>query len=151
MKARDLMTTPAITIRDDDTLADAARLMLERHIGGLPVVDAEGSLVGFITESDFAAKERGVPFSLFRAPQVLGRWLGPDALERVYRSARDVRVRELMSRTVIAASEDDTIERVTELMMRHDINRVVIARGGKPVGIVARHDLLRMLVHPSSR
>lgn len=47
-----IMTCPVITIRDDATLFDAARLMLDRKIGGLPVVSAQGDLVGILTESD---------------------------------------------------------------------------------------------------
>lgn len=146
MKAREIMSSPAITIPETATLEHAAKLMTDKHIGGLPVVDADGRLVGFITDSDFAAKEQGVPFSLFRAPQVLGHWLGREGIERIYESARNLLVRDFMSRPPIWANEDDPIDRVARLMMERDVNRVVIARDGRPVGIVARHDLLRLLV-----
>jgi CBS domain-containing protein len=47
-----IMTRPVITVRDDETLFDAAQVMLERKIGGLPVLSAQGDLVGILTESD---------------------------------------------------------------------------------------------------
>lgn len=145
MKAREIMSSPAITVPETATLEEAAKLMVDNHVGGLPVVDSAGRLVGFITDSDFAAKERGVPFSLFRAPQVLGQWMGREGIERIYESARKLLVRDFMSRPGVWASEDDPVDRVARLMMDRDINRVVIARDGRPVGIVARHDLLRIL------
>lgn len=148
MKAREIMSSPAITIPDTATLEQAAKAMVEQRVGGLPVVDADGRLVGFITGSDFAAKEHGVPFSVFRAPQILGQWIGHDDIERIYENARKLLVRDFMSRPPVWAGEDDSVERVTRLMMERDINRIVIARDGRPVGIVARHDLLRFLMRP---
>jgi acetoin utilization protein AcuB len=52
LKIREIMSTDLITIRPDDTIEKAARIMLEKRIGGLPVVDAEGNLVGMLTEAD---------------------------------------------------------------------------------------------------
>jgi CBS domain-containing protein len=56
MKARDLMTTPVITVRPETTLKAAATLLWEHRVSGLPVVDADGNLVGMVSE---AAPERG--------------------------------------------------------------------------------------------
>lgn len=150
MKARDIMTSPVVTIRDEATLEEAARLMTDERIGGLAVVDAHGGLVGFITDSDFAAKERGVPFSIVTAPQVLGEFIGREGIEKIYEGARRKKVREMMSAPAITASEDETVERVVRLMMDRDVNRIVVTRGDRPTGIVARHDLLRILARPDA-
>lgn len=120
--------------------------MLDRGIGGMPIVDSGGKLRGIVTESDFAAKERGIPFSLVRAPQLFGDWLGPSGVEHVYTAARSMTAREIMQTRVITVTEDDPLERVLQLMMRHDINRVPVIRDDVPVGIVARHDLLRLML-----
>ena len=53
MKAKDVMTGNVISIDPDQTVLQAARLMLQHHISGLPVVDAGGQLVGILSEGDF--------------------------------------------------------------------------------------------------
>ena len=144
MKVIEIMTQPVITITEDTTLREVARIMLQQGIGGLPVVDHEGNLSGIVTETDFTAREKCVPFSVFRAPQLFGRWLGDDA-EEVYAKAASIRVREVMSRKVVTVAENDAIEKVLELMLKYDINRIPVLSEGKPVGIVARRDLLRVM------
>ena len=53
MKARDIMTSPAFTIRDLETVGHAAQIMAEQGISALPVVDAEGRIVGIVSHTDF--------------------------------------------------------------------------------------------------
>lgn len=144
MKVKEIMTQPVITITEDTPLQEVARIMLERRIGGLPVINQSGELTGMVTESDFVAKEKCVPFSMFRAPQLFGTWLGNDA-EQIYASAMNIPVREIMSTSVVTVTGDEPIEKVLELILMHDINRIPVIKDGKPVGIVARHDLLRLM------
>ena len=142
---RDIMTQPPITIPEDANLEQTARVMLENGIGCLPVVDGAGLLVGIVTESDFAAKSARIPFSTFEAPQVLGQWMGKEGVERVYQEARRREVREIMSHPVHVVDDDDVIEKVLELMLKRKIKHVCVVRDGRPVGVVARHDLLKMM------
>ena len=53
MKAKDVMTSPVLSIDPDSSVLQAVQVMLQRHISGLPVLDREGRLVGMITEGDF--------------------------------------------------------------------------------------------------
>ena len=53
MKAKDVMTSPVISVEPDASIWQAVRIMLQRHISGLPVIDQKGSLVGIVTEGDF--------------------------------------------------------------------------------------------------
>ena len=96
MKAKDAMTSPVVSVLPDTSLAEVAQLMLGKGSGSVLVVDKEGRLVGIVTESDFL-KERGVPFSTFRAPMLLGRFLGSDGLEAVLAEAKSTRIEEIMS------------------------------------------------------
>lgn len=140
------MAQPVLTVPENTSLEQIAALMLQHHVGCVPVVNAGGELCGIITESDFAAREKGVPFSTFRAPQVLGKWLTDDGIERVYELARKMVAREIMKTTVITLAEEEPIERAVELMLRHDINRIPVVRDRVPVGVVSRHDLLKLLL-----
>lgn len=145
MKAKDAMTSPVVTVYPDTPLEDVARWMLQRGIGSVLVVDKEGRLVGIVTEGDFL-KERGVPFSTFRAPMLLGRFLGADGLEEVLAEARRTRAEEVMTSPVHAVGPEEPLSRVLELMLAYDINHVPVVDGeGRPLGIITRFDLLRLL------
>lgn len=144
MKVKDIMTEPVITIGEDTSLQEVAQIMLEHRIGGVPVINASGYLTGIVTESDFTAKEKCVPFSLFRAPQLFGAWLGNDA-EGLYTAARQIPAQEVMSTSVVTVKENDPIEKVLELILNYDVNRIPVVKDRKPVGIVARRDLLRVM------
>ena len=145
MNVSEIMSEPVVSVGEDTSLQEAASIMLDNGFGCLPVVNGEGKLVGILTESSFTAKEKGVPFSTFRAPQLLGRWLSETGVEKIYAEARDTRVADIMTAPVVTVTEEESINRAVELMLRHDINRVPVVRDWVPVGVVARHDLLRLL------
>jgi CBS domain-containing protein len=142
---REIMVQPPVVVRPDATLEEAARLMLSRRIGCLPVVDERDQLVGIITESDYVGKEQGIPFSAFAAPQVFGHWIGPAGLERVHAAARTQTVRDIMSRSVATAREDEPVAALVARMIELKLKRLPVVRDGRVVGVVARHDLLRLM------
>jgi len=140
------MRQPVISMREDDTLEEAARVMLENKLRGVPVVDERGKISGFVSVSDYLAKDKVLPFSRFHAPQLFGKWIPREGVERIYEEARTTPIRDIMSTNVISVTEDDPVEKVIELMMRRDLNRIPVVRDGVPIGIVARYDLLRVMV-----
>lgn len=150
MKVRDIMSSPVVTVREDATLDEVARLMLAKQIGGVPVVRTDGRLGGIVTESDFSAKSRPVPFSLLSLPSVLGHWLQP-AVERVYQEAREMTAAEVMTRNVVTVDEDATVEDAIHRMCDAKVHRLPVVRDGVPVGMVARRDLLRLMLPGAAR
>jgi CBS domain-containing protein len=146
VKASDIMTQPVITVRETCSLEDCARLMINHKIGCLPVTNAEGKLVGILTESDFAAKNKGIPFSLYRFPQVLGEWMPKTGVEKLYAAARSRYAADFMSRPVATVKAADSLETVLATMQRTGFHRVPVVDGEAPVGIIARHDLLRLML-----
>lgn len=145
MKVNEIMASPAITVGESTSLEDVARLMLDKGIGCVPVVNDEGRISGIVTESSFTAKSKGIPFSTFRAPQLLGRWLSDTSVANIYAESRQTPVSEIMTRNVVTIEEDESVNRAVELMLEYDINRVPVVRDGRPIGIIARHDLLRLM------
>jgi CBS domain-containing protein len=146
MLVREIMSTPAITVGEDCPLEDAAKQMVQRKIGCLPVVNEQEELCGIVTASDFGAKEKGLPFSLTRLPQVLGEWMSEESVERIYETARRTAVSEIMSRKVVFLSEDDTLETVLKRMLDSGVHHLPVVRDRKVVGVVARRDLLRLML-----
>jgi CBS domain-containing protein len=144
--AKEVMVSPVITVTEDDNLETVATRMVEHQIGCVPVLDARGQLAGIITQSDFAAKERGIPFSRLRFPQGVGEWISPNTVEQIYEASRTCKAREVMSSPVATVTEHDTLHRVLSVMLQRDINHIRIVRAGTLVGIVSRFDLLKMML-----
>jgi CBS domain-containing protein len=145
MKARDLMTQPVFTVRPDASVAEVATVMIDRHVGCVPVVDAQGKLCGIITQTDFGPNEQGVPFSMEAVLQMFSRSLSSEAMQRVRREARTTTARDIMVTEVITDEEDTPIEEMARRMLRYDIDHIAVVRDQVPVGIVARHDFLRAI------
>lgn len=142
MDARDVMTQPATTLRDDASLEQAIALMLEHGISGLPVVDQHGQLVGMLTEGDLLRRvevgtgehHRSGWWDFIRGP-------GRNAAEYVRTHSR--RVQDLMTRNPASVSEGTPLADVVELMEQRRVKRVPVLRLGEIVGVVSRSDLLR--------
>ena len=142
---RDIMSTPVVTVREDTPLADVAALMLERRIGCLPVVAADGRALGIVTESDFGARARYFPFSRERAPQLFGEWMTRGHVEEDYAAAGTRPVSAIMTPHLMTVCEDDSIESAIERLLETGLVRLPVLRDGVPVGIIARHDLLKLM------
>lgn len=146
MRAGEVMTTGLLTLPPDAPLHAVAGLLAERGVSGAPVVDAEGRLLGMVTEGDLirrlAAKEEG-PVSW-----VAG-LLAPAAGQAArFAKAHGRRARDVMTTDLVTATEETPIEQVAQLMESHGIRRVPVLRDGVLVGIVARGDLVRALCAP---
>ncbi|HMK69949.1 MAG TPA: CBS domain-containing protein [Xanthobacteraceae bacterium] len=143
MQVRDIMTRNVICVGPKQTLVQAARLMLENRISGLPVVDAAGKLVGMVTEGDFL--RRGEIGTERHRPKWLEFLLGPGRLAAEYVQASGRKVDEVMTADPCTVSEDDSLETVVELMEQQRIKRLPVMRDGKMVGIVSRANLMHAL------
>ena len=150
MKARELMTQPVVTVRRESSVAEAAAAMVNHKTGCVLVVDLHGKLRGIITQTDFAGEQHGVPYSMEALLQQFSRAMPPGALEKIRKEAQSTTVEQIMVTEVITSSEETALEEIARLMLRHDVNHIPVVRDGVPVGIVARHDFLRMIADPST-
>jgi CBS domain-containing protein len=144
MKAEDVMTRDVISIDPDSTVLQAARLMLQHRISGLPVIDANGQLVGVLSEGDFLRRRET------NTEKRRSRWLeflmGPGRIAAEYTHSHGCKVSEAMTRNPQTVSETASLEDIVELMERHRIKRVPVLCGDEVVGIVTRSNLMRAMV-----
>jgi len=144
MKAQDVMTRDVITIDPDSTVLQAARLMLQHHVSGLPVVDGNGNLVGVLSEGDFLRRRET------KTERRRSRWLeflmGPGRIAAEYSHSHGSKVSEVMSADVQSVEQDTALEDIVELMERKRIKRVPVLCGGQLVGIVTRSNLMHAMV-----
>jgi CBS domain-containing protein len=149
MRARELMSTPVVTVRPEATLKELAETMVAHGISGVPVAGRDGTLLGVVSESDVMQKiesaivqetEAGLP----RLLTVLAKALdgAPKTTART--------VADLMTARVVSAGPDATVPELVHLMIAYDVNRIPIVENGRLVGIVTRADILRTLVRPDA-
>jgi CBS domain-containing protein len=141
MRAHQIMTRPVISVSPESTIVDAANTMLQKHVSGLPVLDATGKLVGIISEGDFirrseigTQRKRG-QFLKF----ILGS--GKEAADFVHEHGR--KIAEIMTPDPLTIDEDTDLEKIVELMEKNSVKRLPVMRGDKLVGIVSRSNLLQ--------
>ena len=144
MFAKDMMTAPVVTIGEDESVAAAARLMLDRDVSALPVVNDGGKLVGILTHSDFGLSPKFRPL-VENVYSLLGATTTPQHLEETAHQVGNKRVRDVMRRNVITIKPDEGVENIARLMMRSQIHRLPVVEDGKLLGIVTRHDFLKLI------
>lgn len=142
MNAADIMTRPAVAVTPQTTILEAARLMLERRISGLPVV-ADGAVVGIVTEGDLLRRaETGTAVRRARWLELL---LGPERLARDFVQAHARKVGEIMTRDIVSVAPQAPLSEVVGLMEKHHVKRLPVIDEGRLVGIVSRANLVRAL------
>lgn len=143
MKIRDVMTADVLTVGPETSLHEVARLLSERRISGLPVVDPEQGCIGVVSEADVLVKEQGRPHPRNPLEWLFGDRFDPDELRR--RAARTAR--EAMTSPVITVEPDRPLRIAADLMVRHRVNRLPVIEDGRLVGIVTRADLVGAYLH----
>src|SRR5690348_10138862 len=120
MIASDIMTRKVVTIHPEASVQEAAQLLDQFRISGIPVVNATGDLIGIITEADIISKVNRYGL------------LDQDGLL----------VADIMSRNVTTVDEDTPVGDIAMLLSERKIKRVPVVRQGRLVGIVSRGDIV---------
>ncbi len=143
MIASALMTREVMTVLPETNLADAARMMLNKQVSGVPVVNARGVLVGMLTEGDLL--QRTELDTAGRRPSWLKTFLMPSALAQDYVRTHGRRVAEVMSENPVTVLPQATLTDVAKIMREKHFKRLPVVEDGKLVGVIARADLLGAL------
>jgi CBS domain-containing protein len=145
MNVADIMTRQVISVTPQTTIAEAAQLLLDNRISGLPVVDPGGAVIGIVTEGDLLRRvETGTQR---RHSHWLEFLIAPGRLAREYTDANARNVGEVMSAEVVSVTPRDALPEVIRLMERHHVKRLPVIEAGLLVGIVSRANLVRALLH----
>lgn len=139
MLVRDIMTTPVVTVRPETPLKEVARLLVERRISGVPVVDADGRVLGVVSEADFLAREAGEA----RSPRHLLWWFVAPREAAQSARLRSTTAGGAMTSPAITIGPDRSLSEAAALMARSKVNRLPVVEAGRLVGIVSRADIVR--------
>ena len=138
IEVRDAMVRPAASIEGTATVREAVERLIGRDFRALPVTDADGRLIGMVSNDDLVARAGlGARLALLTAMAAADRARILDALE-------DRPVSEVMTADPTTVRVTDTVAKATHLMAERRIKRIpVVDDGGRLVGIIARSDVLR--------
>ncbi|MGL5922990.1 CBS domain-containing protein [Chroococcidiopsis sp.] len=143
----DVMTRDPIVVRPETSLHDAIKLLAEKRISGLPVVDDAGKLIGTISETDLMWQETGVTppaYIMFLDSVIFLK--NPAQYERDLHKALGQTVGEVMSQDLITVAPDKPLRDAAQLMHDRKIQRLpVVDPSGKVIGILTRGDIVRDL------
>jgi CBS domain-containing protein len=144
--ARDLMTRHVAVVHPETPLRKVVQLMADRHISGLPVVDAKGKLLGMLTEGDLVRWHEGLPEREEHWLEQLGQGfeVAPAFVEALRAERHTVR-HAMQHGEVVTIPEDMPARQIAQIMHGKGIKRVPVVKEGQLVGIVARSDLVRGL------
>ena len=125
MRARDVMTTDVLTVTPETSIADAAKLMLDNHISGVPVVDEFGQLAGILTEGDLM---RRAELETGKRPWWLALASSPEKRAAAYVKAHGLKAKDVMTKNVVTIDEHETLDRIAMVFEEHGIKRAPNAR-----------------------
>jgi CBS domain-containing protein len=141
LKVRDLMTREVVTVRPTTPIKDVARLLVEHRISGMPVVDADGRVIGVISEGDLVVKGQGAD-AVERRP--LARIFGDTPTTRAQLAkVLALTAGDAMTRPAITIGADEPVAEAAATMARRQVNRLPVVEAEELVGVVTRADIVR--------
>ena len=145
--AKDIMTTPVITILPDADVTEAARLLLDKQINGLPVVDALDNLVGILCQSDLVHMQKSLPI-----PSLFTLWDGfvplssAALIETEVKRIAASKVSQAMTTKIVTIPPDMGLDEIAALMVDKKFHTLPVVENGRLIGIVGKKDILKTLI-----
>jgi CBS domain-containing protein len=144
--AADIMTAGPVTVGPDLPVTEAARIMVERNIGALPVVDS-GRLVGLVTEGDLIMSDVRLEFPTY-IHLLDGFIMYPPAVTRFeheLKKAVAAKVVDVMTSEPYTVQASSTVADVASVLVERDVSRVPVLDGDELVGIITKSDVVRSM------
>lgn len=138
----DLMSTSVVTLEPHLSAREAARVLDEHGVGGAPVVDAQGHILGVISKTDLVQQE-----ARERSVGELGEFFTDvedyRELERIPADRMSAPVEKLMSREIASVERDTLVDEAASIMRGRGVHRLLVTEGETLVGVITSQDLLR--------
>jgi len=150
LKVKDIMTTELITVSPETEVVKAAKILLDKRINGIPVVDETEKLVGILCQSDLIAQQKRLPIpSFFTFMDGIFSTSSTKQMEKQVQKIAAITVAQAMTPNPVFVESDMGIEVVAGLMVDSGFHTIPVLQEGKLVGIVGKEDILRTLVTKS--
>jgi len=145
---KEIMVDEVIAIREDASVDELSKLLIENKISGVPVVDKDGKLVGIATEGDLIIKDSDLHFP--RYFKLLDSIIYLESLNKFKANLKKylgTKVSDVMTTNIKTVKQDTPVSDAANLMIRHNINRLpVLDDKGDMVGIITRADIVKSMI-----
>ena len=146
IRAQDIMTKEPITVTPDMEIIKAAKILLERGVNGVPVVDA-GKLVGILCRSDLIAQQKKIPVpSLYTLLDGLIPLESGKHFDKALHKIAATTVADAMTRDPVTVQPETGIEEIAAIMVDRNFHTIPVVEEEKLVGIIGKEDVLRTLM-----
>lgn len=147
MRVKEIMTENPITVTGSMEIFKAAKILLDHHFNGVPVVDEAGKLVGILCQSDIIAQQKKLPVpSLFSFLDGYINLSSMKGIEKEVRKIAATAVADAMTPNPVTVAPDSDIQTVAALMVDHNLHTLPVVENGILVGVVGKQDVLRTLI-----
>ncbi|PHR28500.1 MAG: hypothetical protein COA36_06390 [Desulfotalea sp.] len=146
-KAIDIMTKDVVTVQKNTTVAELANLLATHNIGGTPVVDAQGQLLGVVTESDLIdqTKKLHIPTVVTILDSVI--YLeNPDRMEKEMLKMAGTTVGDIFTENPQTVAEDTSLEEIATIMSEKNIHTLPVVCNSKLIGVIGKQDIIKTLI-----
>ena len=147
LKVKDIMTKEIITVSPQTEIASAAKILLEKRINGLPVIDDSSKLVGILCQSDLVAQQKSIPIPSVYT--LLDSFIPLTSLKRIDKEVKKIaalKVEQAMTPNPVTVGPETGIEDVARLMVDKKYHTLPVLEDNKIVGIVGKEDVLKTLL-----
>jgi CBS-domain-containing membrane protein len=148
LKVKDIMTEKVIVLSSDMGIAEAAKVLLDNHINGAPVLDRDGRLVGILCRDDLISQQKKLPLpSYFIVLDGIIPLISLKHIEREMDKMAATNVEHAMTAKPVTVTPETEIEVVAGLMVDKKIHTIpVVDAEGSLVGIVGKEDVLKTVI-----
>lgn len=144
---QDIMTSDPIVVGPETEIPEAARLLLEKNINGIPVVNDNNELLGIICQSDLVSMQRKIPLpSLFTLFDSLLPLSSTSRMDKEIKKIAAVRVKEAMTSDPEYVTRETTLEELAEIMVKKKYHTLPVVEDGRLIGVVGKADVLKTLM-----
>jgi CBS domain-containing protein len=146
-KAQDIMTINVITATPATTVTELAQLLASNNIGGVPVLDSSGTLLGVVTESDLIDQKKKIHIpTVVTILDSVFYLENPDRMEKEMKKIAGSTVGDIYSKDPITVDEETLIDEIATLMAEKNVHTLPVMRGDLLVGVIGKKDIIKTLI-----
>lgn len=146
LTAKELMSTSVITVTGETSVRELAKILSDNNIGGAPVVDDQGEVVGVVTESDLIDQNKKVHIPTVVA--ILDSFIfleSPEKMEKELKKMAGSKVEDIFAHEVITVQQDTPLDEVATLMAEKKVHTLPVLDEKKLVGVIGKSDIIRTI------
>jgi CBS domain-containing protein len=146
-KAQDIMTKDVITVTPATTVTELALLLASHKIGGAPVIDSSGNLLGVVTESDLIDQKKKIHIpTVVTILDSVFYLENPDKMEKEMKKIAGSTVGDIYSKNPLTVTEDTLLDEIATLMAEKNVHTLPVMQGDTLVGVIGKKDIIKTLI-----